>query len=70
MYDAGENFPVNLDEVWMLAYERKDHAVRDLKNNFVQLPDIQSLLKNGERLTINELELDYDYKVVIEEVKE
>lgn len=26
-------FPVNLDDVWPLVYERKDHAVRDLKES-------------------------------------
>lgn len=26
-------FPVDLDDVWPLAYERKDHAVRDLKKD-------------------------------------
>lgn len=26
-----DEFPVDLDDVWPIAYERKDHAVRDLK---------------------------------------
>lgn len=29
---SGEEFPVNLDEVWMAVYERKDHAVNELVN--------------------------------------
>jgi len=48
LYDAGEEFPVNLDEVWMLVYERKDHAVRELKNNFLQDVDYQVFPQNGE----------------------
>ena len=38
---SGKEFPVNLDEVWPLVYERKDHAVRDLKKNFIQDIDYQ-----------------------------
>jgi len=34
--NMGEEFPVNLDEVWMVVYPRKDHAVRELKTNFIQ----------------------------------
>jgi hypothetical protein len=29
---SGESFPVNLDEVWPLVYERKDKAVNELLN--------------------------------------
>lgn len=47
---AGEQYPVNLDDVWPLAYQRKDHAVRDLVKNFIEGVDYQSLLKNGERV--------------------
>lgn len=45
---AGEQYPVNLDDVWPLAYQRKDHAVRDLTSNFLQDVDYQVFLKNGE----------------------
>lgn len=45
----GEEFPIDLDEVWMLAYSRKDHAVRDLKDGFIQDVDYQLLLNNGEQ---------------------
>ncbi|MDR1089989.1 MAG: phage antirepressor KilAC domain-containing protein [Prevotella sp.] len=46
---SGEEFPVDLDEVWPLVYPRKDHAVRDLKENFIQDIDYQVLPKNGEQ---------------------
>lgn len=46
---SGQRFPVNLDEVWPLAYPRKDHAVRTLTSDFVEGVDYQLLLKNGER---------------------
>jgi phage antirepressor YoqD-like protein len=65
---SDNEFPINLDEVWMLVYARKDNAVRELKDNFIkdvdyrislkneensQVPDNQSLLKNAEQ---NEME--------------
>lgn len=36
-----EEFPVSLDEVWPLAYGRKEEAVRSLKANFIQNVDYQ-----------------------------
>lgn len=40
-------FPINLDEVWMLVYPRKDHAVRELKENFIEGIDYQIFPKIG-----------------------
>ena len=31
----GNSYPVNLDEVWQLAYTRKDSATKTLKKKFV-----------------------------------
>jgi hypothetical protein len=36
---SGKEFPVNLNEVWMLVYPRKDHAVRELKSAFIESED-------------------------------
>ena len=47
--ESREEFPVNLDEVWPLVYPRKDHAVRGLKENFIEGIDYQTLPKNGEQ---------------------
>ena len=33
---ANEEFPVNLDEVWPLVYNRKDYAVDALKKDFIE----------------------------------
>lgn len=44
-----EQFPVNLDDVWQLAYAQKDKAVRALKENFMQDIDYQFLTQNGEK---------------------
>lgn len=43
-----KDFPVDLDSVWMLAYHRKDHAVRSLKKDFIENIDFQVIPKNGE----------------------
>lgn len=44
-----KDYPVNLDEVWMLAYSEKHVAVRALKKNFIQGVDFQPLDQNVER---------------------
>lgn len=46
---SANEFPINLEDVWMLAYERKDCAVRALKKNFIEGIDFQSLRQNVER---------------------
>lgn len=45
---SANEFPISLDEVWQLVYPRKDHAVRELTENFMQDVDYQVFLKNGE----------------------
>ena len=40
---------VNLDDVWRLAYNRKDAAVRALKANFIENVDYLTLPQNVER---------------------
>lgn len=42
-------FSVNLDDVWQLAYTRKDAAVRALKANFIESVDYLPLPQNVER---------------------
>ena len=42
-------FSVNLDDVWQLAYTRKDAAVRALKANFIENVDYLPLQQNVER---------------------
>ena len=46
-----EEFPVNLDEVWALAYKEKDKAVRALRTNelFVEGIDYQVFTPNGQK---------------------
>lgn len=41
-------FPIDLEIVWMVAYPRKDHAVRALKDNFIEGIDYVVSPKNGE----------------------
>ena len=46
-----EEFPVNLDEVWALAYKEKGKAVRALRTNelFVEGIDYQVFTQNGQK---------------------
>lgn len=48
--NSGEEFPVNLEEVWPLVYSRKEEAVRGLINSesFIQGIDYQVLRQNAE----------------------
>ncbi len=46
--DSGEEFPVDLDEVWEIAYSGKDKAVRVLLKEFLQGIDYQVSTINGE----------------------
>lgn len=48
LYKSGEEFPVNLDDVWPLAYGRKSDAVEALQKNFMQDIDYQVLRKNPQ----------------------
>ena len=50
---SNEEFPVNLREVWMLEYTRKDSAVKDLKKNFIQGVDYQVFRQKAERQMLN-----------------
>lgn len=36
---ASEKYPVNLDEVWMLVYTRRDSAIDALKRDFIENDD-------------------------------
>lgn len=54
--NSSEEFPINLDDIWPIAYSRKDHAVRQLLIDFyegidfcVQSAENQFFPKNGER---------------------
>ena len=60
---SDNEFPINLDEVWMLVYPRKDHAVRALKENFLEGIDYQSFPKNGEQDWGGSNRIDYHLTV-------
>lgn len=44
-------FPINLDEVWMLIYSEKGKAVRALKENFIEGVDYNTFAQNGKTET-------------------
>ena len=50
------------DEVRPLVYSNRGNAVRELKEQFLQLPENQTLLKNDKRLIGNELCENFDYQ--------
>lgn len=45
---ASDEFPVNFDEVWMLVYEDKKSAIRELKDKFMQDVDYQMVRKKAQ----------------------
>lgn len=48
---SNNEFPVNLDDVWMLVYGRKQEAVRALTSNdqFIEGVDYQSVRKDAQQ---------------------
>ena len=46
---SDNEFPINLSDVWMLAYSEKGKAVRALKKDFIEGIDFQPLAQNGKR---------------------
>lgn len=56
---SSEEFPINLDDIWPIAYNRKEEAVRALTSEgsgFIQDIDYQFLRRNAEQ---NEQSLDF-----------
>jgi len=52
---SDDEFPVNLDEVWMLVYTEKGKAVRALKENFFEGEDFH-LAQNGKVIQSSEIQ--------------
>ena len=46
---SDNQFPINLEDVWVLAYTNKGDAVRALKRNFIENIDYQPLCKDAKR---------------------
>lgn len=47
LQSSNEEFPINLDEVWMLVYVERSKAIRALKQNFIDGEDFKSIAQNG-----------------------
>lgn len=45
---SDNEFPINLDEVWMLVYGQKSDAVSALKSNFIENVDFKVLRQNPQ----------------------
>lgn len=48
--NSGIEYPVDLDEVWPLAYARKDSAVKILKKTFIEGIDFQPLRQKAKQV--------------------
>ena len=44
-----EQYPVDIDEVWMLVYSERGKAVRAWKTNFIEGEDFVALAQNGKQ---------------------
>ena len=44
---SDNEFPINFDEVWMLAYQDKHKAVNELKDKFIQDVDYQAVARKS-----------------------
>lgn len=52
--ERNEEFPINLDEVWPLVYERRDKAFNELRKHFIENVDFK-LLQKGKVVTFKTL---------------
>lgn len=59
---SGKDFPVNLNDVWPLAYGRKQEAVRVLKSDFVKNEDYIVQQSENQRLRKNAQSVGGDFK--------
>lgn len=66
LYKSHEQFPINLDDVWMLVYAEKGKAVRALRKGFVEGEDF-NLSQNGKVIDssriLNGVEVTYHLSV-------
>ena len=49
LWESGERFPINLDDVWPTVYGRKQEAVRALVHDFIEGVDYQVLRRNAQQ---------------------
>lgn len=61
LHKTGEQFPVNLDEVWPLIYSTKQNAFAELKKNFLDGDDY-NLMQNHKVVNVNELKNGVKYE--------
>ncbi len=58
-------FPVSLDDVWPLAYDRKSNVVRTMKNQFIEGIDYQQLLKKSSKIVGSGGHNKIDYRITV-----
>lgn len=58
---SGEEFPVNLEDVWALVYNQKSDCVKVLKKHFIEDVDFQALRQNPQRGAASPI----DYKISV-----
>lgn len=60
---SDNEFPINLDDVWMLVYSERRAAIRALKSNFIENEDYSPMHRNVQRSKrgqfLNEIQTDY-----------
>lgn len=62
---SDKEFPVNFDEVWMLAYKDKRSAVHELKDKFLQDVDYQTVRKKVQSSNVAGYTYVIDYYLTV-----
>lgn len=62
---SDEEFPVNLEEVWMLVYENRNKAVEFLKQNFIKDVDFQTKARKVEASNVAGFVIAKDYYLTV-----
>lgn len=62
---SDKEFPINFDEVWMLAYKDKRSAIHELKDKFVQDFDYKTVRKKIQSSNVAGYTYAYDYFLTV-----
>ena len=60
---SNNEFPINLDEVWMLVYGRKSDAAEALQRDFIENVDYKVLRQNAQNSNVGRPSIEYRLSV-------
>lgn len=65
MSQSGQEFPINLDDVWPLCYENRNKAVEWLRANFIQTVDYETIARKRKASNAAGYVMAKDYMLTV-----